>query len=139
MEIGAVIRDFVKKNDLGRVMSNDSFVKTRSNPDSVRGPDMAYFSFERLPKGQMPEGLLTVSPDLVVKVRSPSDRWVEMLAKASEFLAADVRAVVILDPETTTAYIYRADEVPTSFQAGQELTIPEVLPNFAVSVRRLFE
>src|SRR5207245_4921798 len=35
MTIGCLILDHALKHDLGHVMSNDSFVKTRSNPDTV--------------------------------------------------------------------------------------------------------
>src|SRR5262245_15247097 len=69
----ALIYAHADANDLGHVMSNDS--RVRVGPDSVRGGDVLYFSYERLPKGDVPEGLLPVAPDLVVEVRSPSDRW----------------------------------------------------------------
>lgn len=139
MEIGALIRNHVKTNDLGRVMGHDSFVKTRSNPDSVRGPNISYYSFERLPKGEIPEGLLSVPPDLVVKVRSPSDGWSEMFIKVGEYISVGVRAVVILDPATKTASVYREDILQQTFRVDEELIIPEVLPSFAVMVRRFFE
>jgi hypothetical protein len=38
-----------------------------------------------------------------------------------------------------TASVYRADELQRIFDNGDELTIPDVLPGFAVAVRRLFE
>jgi len=55
--------------------------QTHSNPDTVRGADVNFYSYERLPKGKVPEGFLPVVPDLIVEVRSPSERWVEMYAK----------------------------------------------------------
>src|SRR4051794_20035444 len=63
--IARLIGNHVAEKDLGHVMTNDSFVKTRSNPDTVRGPDVCYFSYERLPRGDVPEGLLSITPDLV--------------------------------------------------------------------------
>src|SRR5262245_38145878 len=66
MTIGYLILDHALKQDLGHVMSNDSFVKTRTNPDTVRGPDVCFYSYDRLPRGGVPEGLLAVAPDLVV-------------------------------------------------------------------------
>src|SRR4051794_30600513 len=68
--IGFSLYDHVEKHDIGHVMSNDSFVQTRSNPDTIRGADICYFSYELLPKGKVPEGLLPVQPDLIVEVRS---------------------------------------------------------------------
>jgi Uma2 family endonuclease len=71
MAIGAV----VDANDLGHVTTNDSFVRvaTKDDPERVRGADICYFSYDRLPKGELPSGLLPVAPNLVVEVRSPTD------------------------------------------------------------------
>ncbi len=126
-------------HDLGHVMSNDSFVQTRSNPDTVRGADVCFYSYERLPKGKVPDGLLPVVPDLVVEVRSPSERWGELFAKVGEYLQAGVRVVIVLDAPTATASVYRAEELQQIFHNGDALVVPDVLPGFAVPVLRLFE
>jgi Uma2 family endonuclease len=138
LTIGYLIADHVFKHDLGHVMSNDSFVQTRRGPDTVRGPDVSFYSYERLPRGEVPDGLLPVAPDLVVEVRSPSDTWTEIFAKVSEYLGAGIRAVVVLDAVSTSASVYRAEELQQIFHNGDEMTIPDVLPGFAVVVRRLF-
>jgi Uma2 family endonuclease len=137
--IARLFGNHVADHDRGHVMSNDSFVQTRTNPDTVRGADICFYSYERLPKGAVPEGLLPVAPDLVVEVRSPSERWVEVYSKVIEYLQAGVRVVVVLDAATTTASVFRTDELQQIVHNGDELTIPEVLPGFAVPVQRLFE
>ncbi len=136
--ITALIWHHVSQADLGHVMGNDSWIKTGSNPDTVRGADVCFFSYERLPKGDVPEGLLPVVPDLVVEVRSPTERWVNVYAKVAEYLEAEVRVVVILDPGTTSASVYRENEFQQLFYNGDELTLPDVLPGFTVAVSRLF-
>jgi len=133
------LTEFVRKNDRGRIMSNDSFIQTRTNPDTIRGPDISYFSYDRMPKGHVPDGLSPRIPDLVVEVRSPSDRWSKVTAKAMEYLEAGVRIVIILDPATATACVHRADEIQQIFDKGDELVLADVLPGFAVPVRQLFE
>ncbi len=138
-EVTWLLRNYIEQHRNGHVMSNDSFVQTRSNPDSVRGPDVCYYSYARLPQGAVPEGILPVAPDLVVEVRSPSDTWTEMFAKVAEYLGAGVRAVIVLDAATQTASVYRGDALQQTFEASQELTVPEVLPGFTVMVQRLFE
>jgi Uma2 family endonuclease len=129
----------VLAKDLGRVSTNDSFVKTSSDPDRVRGAELCYFSYERLPKGEMPDGLLPVSPDLVVEVRSPSEGWNSVFTKVGEYLSANVRVVIVLDVTTLSASVYRKDEFQQIFDNGDELTIPDVLPGFTVPVRKFFE
>lgn len=135
MRIGLLIGAHVEANDLGRVMSNDSWVRT--GPSSVRGGDLLFFSYERLPRGAMPRGLLPVAPDLVVEVKSPSDTWIEVLTKVVEYLEAGVRVVVVVDPDKPTVSVYRGDD-QTVFYPGDTLSLPDVLPGFAVAVDRLF-
>src|SRR5438046_2990285 len=45
--IARLIGNHVAENDLGHVMTNDSFVKTRSDPDTVRGADVCYYGHAR--------------------------------------------------------------------------------------------
>ena len=44
-----------KAHDLGTILINDTGIITRRNPDSVRGADVAYYSFARLPRGPVPD------------------------------------------------------------------------------------
>ncbi|MBO0698957.1 MAG: Uma2 family endonuclease [Zavarzinella sp.] len=133
------IGSHVLANDLGRLTTNDSFVRTKSDPDRVRGADVCFFSYERLPKGPMPKGLLRVSPDLVIEVRSPSDGWDDVFVKVGEYLGVAVRAVVVLDMTTLSASVYRKDEFQQIFDNGDDLTLPDVLPGFTAPVRKFFE
>ena len=138
-EMAFHLMSYVKAHDIGRVMSNDSFVQTQRGPDTVRGADIGYWSYERLPKGAIPDGLLASPPDLVIEVRSPSDRWTKVIEKMLEYLNAGVRVVIVLDPKTATACVYRPDELQQIFDNGDDLTISDVLPGFSVPVKRLFE
>jgi Uma2 family endonuclease len=137
--MGYLVEEHGQKHDLGRVVTNDSFVQTHRNPDTVRGADVAFYSFERLARGKVPDGLLSVVPDLVVEVRSPSERWTDLFAKVVEYLQAGVRVVIVLDEPTATASVYRPDELQQIFHNGDTLVVPDVLPGFSVPVQRLFE
>ena len=132
------LSDFVESHNLGWVAINDTFVRTGSGPDTVRGADILFVRYSRLPAGEPPEDL-AIPPDLMVEVRSPSDRWTAVYAKVGEYLESGVTAVVILDPATRTASVYRANELQQIFDNGDDLVIPDVLPGFAVPVRRFFE
>jgi len=136
--INHYITAFVLEHDLGQVMSNDTWMRTTRKPDSVRGPDVMYFSYSRLSKGPLPKRLLEVSPDLVVEVRSPSDRLSAMNNKALEYLAAGVRAVILLDPDRAAATVFREEELPQTFHNGDSLSVPEILPGFEVMLAKLF-
>ena len=126
----------VEAHDLGRVMSNDSYVQT--GPDTVRGADVLFYSWERLPKGRpVPAGVHELPPDLTVEVKSPTDTWVEVFTKVVEYLKVGVRVVVVVDPGKSTVSAYRGDDQDV-LRVGDVLTLPDVLPAFSVPVARFF-
>ena len=130
----------VMQHDCGHVVTNDSFVRVRERPEKIRGCDVGYYSYERLPRGPFPEGVLRVNPNLIAEARSPSDTWSEVFTKILEYLSADVQAVVLLDADSASASVCRLGPVLQQiFRAGDTLTIPEVLPGFALPVARLFD
>jgi Uma2 family endonuclease len=90
-------------------------------------------------KGPFPSGYLPVLPELVFEVRSPWDRWSDILIKVGEYLNAGIGVICVLDPEPQTIHIFYADRPVQVLTADQELTLPEVLGSFRVPVRRFFE
>jgi Uma2 family endonuclease len=134
-----LLGNHVVEQDVGHVMTNDGFVKVEHDPDTLRGADVLFVSYERLPKGPVPDGVLDVIPELVVEVVSPSDLWTELLGKAEEYLTAGVKVVVILDPKTETASVYRPGVNQNVFRRADTLSVPDVLPGFSVPVAKLFE
>ena len=111
-KVGRILGNFSEEHDLGHVLNNDAGVITRRNPDTVRGPDVAFYSFSRLPKGPLPQSYGPEVPELVIEVRSPNDRWADVLAKVAEYLSAGVLAVVVLDEESQTALLQLPDAMP---------------------------
>lgn len=138
LTIGALIYLHAEAHDLGHVTSNDTSVQTERNPDTVRGGDVCFWSYERLPKGSVPRGLAPAAPDLVVEVRSPSDLWTDLFAKVEEYLAAGVRVVVVIDPESRTASVCRPGQSQEMLRQEDALTIPDVLPGFSMPLGKLF-
>jgi Uma2 family endonuclease len=134
-----IFGNYVDDRDLGRVLCNDAGVITQRGPDTVRGPDVAYYSFARVPKGPLPNRYLEVAPDLVVEVFSPSDRWPKLLAKVAEYLEAGTAVVIVLDDERRLAHVYSPDGATQILSGDEELTIPELLADFRVKVSRFFE
>jgi Uma2 family endonuclease len=130
----------IKAHDLGRLFSNDTGVITERSPDTVRGADLSYYSYTRVPKGPLPNRYLDTPPDLVVEVLSPSDRWPSVLAKVAEYLDAGTTVVIVLDDDRRLAHIYRADTAPSILGAEDELTIPDLFGDaFRTKVARFFD
>src|SRR5215831_14672334 len=51
---GRIFGNFAEEHDLGQVLNNDSGVITEQGPDTVRGPDVAFYSYSRIPRGPLP-------------------------------------------------------------------------------------
>jgi Uma2 family endonuclease len=134
-----MFRQYVDAHDLGQVLSNDSGVITERDPDTVRGADVAYYSYARLPKGPLPEGYGPEVPELVIEVRSSHDSWRDILLKVGEYLAAGVLKIVVLDPRSRKAHVYSVDHEPEVLGPEDELAIPELLGEFRVAVHRFFD
>lgn len=137
--VGLILGLFVREHRLGHVLNNDSGVITERGPDSVRGPDVAYYSHARLPKELISDSLGPEIPEIVVEVRSPSDRWNELQKKALEYLNAGVIYVVVLDPAVKSATVFHADKPPKQLGLDDELSFPGVLDGFGVKVREFLE
>jgi Uma2 family endonuclease len=138
LKTGRIFGNFADELDLGHVLSNDSGVVTERGPDTVRGADVAFYSYQRVPRGPLPRTYMTEVPELIVEVRSKSDRWPNVLAKVVEYLDAGVSVVVVLDDNETRAHVHTAERSQI-LDADEELTFPEILPGFSCVVRRFFE
>ncbi len=139
LKAGRILDTYAEEHDLGRVMTNDSSVITERDPDTVRGADVAYYNYARLPKGPLPEGYGPEVPELVIEVRSSHDSWRDILLKIGEYLAAGVLKVIVLDPQSRKAHVYSVDQEPEVLGPENELTIPELLGEFRVEVHRFFD
>ena len=138
MVLGQLLRNFLEQYDLGIVSGEAGLL--RLAPGLVRGPDVAFISWERFPNRRLPaQPVPDVVPDLAVEVLSENNTEAEMERKLEEYFAAGVRLVWYLDPETRTVHVY------TSFTEVRHLTEEEtlegdpVLPGFRLPIREWFE
>jgi len=134
-----IFGNFAEEHDLGHVLSNDAGIITERNPDTVRGADVAFYSFDRLSRGPLPASYGSEAPELAVEVRSPGERWPGLLVKVAEYLDAGASVVVVLDDERRAAHLFDVNGPNRMLGPDDELTLPEVLPGFGVAVRRFFE
>lgn len=123
----------------GHIVSNCCGIITERDPDTVRGPDVAFYSFARVPPGPFPrDQYLSAVPDIVFEVRSPTDRWRDLIAKVNEYVQAGVIVVCVADDGSGEVQIFGDNGIMT-LSGDDELTFPQQLPGFSVPVRRLFE
>ena len=138
VRIAARLLSFVEAHELGFVFAATGCITAR-DPDTVRGPDVAFVSFERLAGHDPPETFLPFAPDLAVEVISPSERPKGIRQKVQDWFAGGARRVWLFYPRTCNVYVLRS---PTDVQIlgpGDTLTGEDVLPGFSCPVAALFE
>lgn len=129
----------VKVRRLGVIVAGDSGVQLESDPDTVRAPDIAFTSAERLPVGHITHRYVDIVPDLAVEVVSPSDQHAEVRDKARMWLSFGAHLVWVVFPVSRTVEVHRsgADTAETLTEADR-LDGGSVLPGFSCPLRRLF-
>jgi Uma2 family endonuclease len=131
------LANLIEDQGLGFLASNDSGFITERDPDTVRGPDLSFWSRERLP--QLPlEGYVRIVPDLVVEVLSPSDVWVRVNRKVQHYLKHQVRLIWIVVSEDRSVTVYRPGQSQVLLTNSDVLTGEDVLPGFRCTVAELF-
>ena len=129
---------YVDTRHLGRVVAGDAGFKLQSDPDTVRGADIAFVSWERMPQ-ESPVGFPPLGPDLVVEVLSPGDRPAETLAKIADWLSGGTRLVWVIDPERRLARIYRQDGSESMLDEADALEGEDILPGFTCALDAVLE
>jgi Uma2 family endonuclease len=130
---------FIEPKRLGRLTTSDSGVWLERDPDTVREPDVAFTSAERLPLNVRVRGYSEVVPDLVVEIVSPSDSMREVHEKAEMWLRFGVTVVWVADPDTRTIAVYQSGVPVTTLTENDTLDGAPVLPGFTLLVRDIFD
>lgn len=128
----------VRENNLGVVYAAETGFKISSDPDTVRAPDVAFVSRERVEKIGEVEGFWPGAPDLAVEVVSPGDLYTEVEEKVLGWLEAGSRMVVVVDPRNRTVSVrQRLAEVQILTEGGTVYG-GEVVPGWELPVADIF-
>ncbi|MFM9267065.1 Uma2 family endonuclease [Tychonema sp. BBK16] len=137
-EIGSILirllGNWVYPRRLGRVFdSAGGFIMPDTN---VKAPDVSFVRAARL--RQSPRYFGQLVPDLVVEIKSQSDRLKPIEAKVLKFVELGAIVGIAIDPDAETVKIYRSTEEPQILQNGDTLTIPELFPGWELAVSELW-
>ena len=137
--IGFPLQTHVRQYRLGRVLAGDPGFVLGRNPDTVRGPDVAYLSYQRFPANEeLAIRYGDFVPDLAVEVVSPSDTRPYLLQKMEAWLAAGVGVVWIVDPRRRQAAVHSADRDSVLLHSDDTLDGSPVLLGFTCQVADFF-
>ena len=137
--LSSELRRYVRPLRLGRVVGSDAGVLLQRGPDTVREPDVAYISTERLPMGVRVPGYLEVAPEIVAEIISPGDSQREVNDKTRMWLSHGVSLVWEIYPEERAIVVNNADGPPVTLTGDDTLEGGDVLPGFSCPLRDLFD
>lgn len=132
--LGAVVRP----GKLGKLYGADAGFKMFPGRETLLVPDAAFVRADRVPPLEEERKILRLAPDLAVEVRSPSDNWAPLLAKAAMYLDAGVRLVWLIDPIRRTVTVLTPDASPVTLGESDTLDGGDVVPEFVTPVAELF-
>ena len=143
-EFAAQLRNWVKPRRLGRVTgSSAGFIlpsleatANGNEPRNLRAPDVSFVRAERLKKTQ--RDFVQLVPDLMVEVKSKTDRIKPLEEKIQLFLQLGSTIGILIDPDKLTVTVYRLDREPVVLQSGDILTLPELLPGWELAISDLW-
>jgi Uma2 family endonuclease len=135
-EINGRLYSHIRTHNLGHLAINNSGVILERNPDTVRGPDVAFWSRERMPE-PVRKGWTDLPPDLVVEVLSPSDVFTTVQRKVQHYLRAGVKLVWVAVPEDRSVAVCRMGREQILLSNGETLGGEDVLPGFTCLVGEL--
>ncbi|MCS7468846.1 Uma2 family endonuclease [Stieleria sp. ICT_E10.1] len=133
-----LLNQIVRTNKLGVVSGADGFF--RLSPSLIRGPDVAFTSWDRLPDRKVPaEAYPAVIPDLVVEVVSAGNTRTEMTNKRRDYFARGVRLVWMVDPDQRSVAVWRSMTDYRVLDETQSLDGEDVIPGLSIPLAEVFE
>ena len=130
---------YVRAHRLGRVYTNEPGFILLTNPDTVRAPDVAFLSRERVPPTGSPRGYYRGAPDLAVEVISPNDRYTGVDQKVAEWIEHGTRLVFVVNPRRQTVAVHRPGQPIRVLGINDTLDGEDVVPGWRLPVRDLFD
>ena len=130
--------NYVDAQGLGEVWPGDPGFQLTTNPDTVRTPDVAFISRERLEAVGPLRGYWPGAPDLVVEVISPNDLYTEVEEKVAMWLEYGVRLVFVVNPRRRSVAVHRPGQPVHILHAGDVLNGEDVVPGWTLPLQELF-
>ncbi|WP_427158942.1 Uma2 family endonuclease [Aliinostoc sp. HNIBRCY26] len=150
-EIGAelirLLGNWVRPRKLGRVTgSSAGFIlpqletendnKIEPEKRNLRAPDVSFVRAERLKISQ--RDFVELVPDLIVEIKSKSDKIKPLEEKIQLFLQLGCVVGILIDPDKLTLTVYRLNQEPIILKNNDQLTLPDLLPGWELTVSELW-
>ena len=142
-EIAAILSSamiqHVRPLRLGRISTSDAGVWLERDPDTVREPDVAFISAEKLPLDVKVRGFYEVIPDLVVEIQSPNDSPQYIAQRVAMWHSFGVPLVWAVYPVARTVAAHPLGGPTIIYTEDDTLDGGTVLPDFQCVVRDILD
>lgn len=133
-QLSFLLNLWVNPRRLGLVFdSSGGFILPNAD---LTAPDVSYVSRSRMPRTV--RYFSEVVPDLVVEIKSQSDRVSKLREKILMFLEQGVKVGILIDPDELTVTLYRPNQTAIVFTDTETLTLPELLPGWELQISDLW-
>jgi Uma2 family endonuclease len=137
-EIGAqlifLLKLWINPRKLGRIFdSSGGFIMPNTD---LRAPDVSFVSASRLKRTVRDFAQLV--PDLVVEIKSKSDRISKLEDKVKLFLELGARVGILINPDELSVSVYRPNGDVEVLTGEDKLSINELFPGWEVAVSELW-
>jgi Uma2 family endonuclease len=138
MRLSVPLGQYVLEKGLGEVYAAETGFKLKSDPDTVRAPDLAFINQTRVDEVGDTKGYWLGAPDLAVEVLSPDDIFREVEKKVIDWLEAGASLVWVVNPTRHTVAVYESRTDVRVLTEKETLDGGSVVPGFQCPIAKLF-
>jgi Uma2 family endonuclease len=128
-----LLREYVEKHGLGEVVSEQEF----DFDGNVHGPDIAFFSPEKMPLTEPNRRVQRFVPDLAIEIVSENDTFRKLMKKAARYQQCGVKESWILDPESRRSFLF--SDIRSAILGDHDQFVSDLIPGFSIRLGDLFD
>ncbi|MGA3211168.1 MAG: Uma2 family endonuclease [Terriglobales bacterium] len=133
--IASEVRDFAEKRNLGKVLWEAAFLLSEN---TVRIPDAAFVSAERMKSLDVHQSRIPGAPDLAIEVVSLSNLAEDLARKIDQYFVAGATAIWVIYQRMREVHVFEGTRTGHILAECDSLELPGLLPGFSVPVQSLF-
>lgn len=104
-------------------------------PNTVRKPRVSFIRADRMTEDRIPNGWVTIPPDLAVEVVTPDDMAEQLEAKVADYRRVHVPLIWVIYPDQRKVRVFRHNGPITDLHEDDELSGEDVIPGFCCRLR----
>ena len=131
------LRSYACEHRLGSVLPSVGF-QLETNPDTVRGPAVAFITRERVSALGHTPGYWPEAPTLAVEVYAPGDVYSQVADRVADYLEHGTGVVWVLDARRRVVAVHRPGQPVRMLTGDDVLDGEDVVPGWTLPLRELF-